>query len=136
MQDDLFAPFYADVVIWAAYLLIAATVCLTIFSALRSMKKRGVKAMRRGGIPTTRIAYGVGGLLIVSLLATFLLGSSEPIEVGGETYADGLWLCVADMLILTTLVMIIVAVLATICCMAGLSRRMGRLRRGERRAKP
>jgi protein-S-isoprenylcysteine O-methyltransferase Ste14 len=63
-------------------------------------------------VPAARIAYIISGSVVLLLVLTFLLGSSAPMTINGEQYAQTLWLKTADMFIYTALIMLIAAIVA------------------------
>ena len=75
-----------DIELVVIYLVILVTTVITIWSAVRSLKKRDRSQNIVNNIPVTKIAYGVTALLVVCLLLTFLLGSSKPIQLGEKPY--------------------------------------------------
>ena len=103
-----------DIELVVIYLVILVTTVITIWSAVRSLKKRD---------RSQNIAYGVTALLVVCLLLTFLLGSSKPIQLGEKLYTDSFWLKISDMFIYTSGILIVVAVGCFIYGMSGLSRK-------------
>ena len=92
------------------------------------MPKRGSRDKAQGkanNIPAAKIAWGTVGLLVASLLATFLLGSAEPVQVNGVAYTDVFWLKATDMFINTSLVLLLVAVCGVAFGLSGYCRKMG-----------
>ena len=112
-----------DIELVVIYLVILVTTVITIWSAVRSLKKRDRSQNIVNNIPVTKIAYGVTALLVVCLLLTFLLGSSKPIQLGEKLYTDSFWLKISDMFIYTSGILIVVAVGCFIYDMSGLSRK-------------
>lgn len=112
-----------DIELVVIYLVIFVTTVITIWSAVRSLKKRDRSQNIVNNIPVTKIAYGVTALLVVCLLLTFILGSSKPIQLGEKHYTDSFWLKISDMFIYTSGILIVVAVGCFIYGMSGLSRK-------------
>lgn len=112
-----------DIELVVIYLVILVTTVITIWSAIRSLKKHDRSQNIVNNIPVTKIAYGVTALLVVCLLLTFLLGSSKPIQLGEKLYTDSFWLKISDMFIYTSGILIVVAVGCFIYGMSGLSRK-------------
>lgn len=112
-----------DIELVVMYLVILVTTVITVWSAVRSMKKRDRSQNTVNNIPVTKIAYGVAALLIVCLLLTFILGSSKPILLGEKLYTDSFWLKVSDMFIYTSGILIVVAVGCFLYGMSGMSRK-------------
>ena len=94
------APLYADLVIGAVYLLLAASLAVVGWSVVCQARRRG-----RG---VSRLSLGVAVGVVLLLLLTWLTGSSEPFRVGGRLYADGSWLRLADMFVHSSIILIVV----------------------------
>ena len=120
---DLSSPLFVELLLWTIYVLIAVAVGLTAWSLVRGVRLQGRGAVQSYGIPVGRIAWGVAALLVVVLGVTFALGSTEPLTVNGRTFADAFWLRTSDMLINTSFVLILIAVLGVLYGMSGLNRR-------------
>ncbi|MCR4958911.1 MAG: hypothetical protein K6B13_09985 [Prevotella sp.] len=104
------SPLFIDIVLYAIYALLAAAVLLTAWSVVRSFRKCGGMGVqgRENGVPARRIILLTGGLLVVTLVVTWLTASSQPLNINGKTYDNAFWLRVSDMLICTALVLIAV----------------------------
>lgn len=111
-----------DIMMSVAYFLIMVTVSVTIVSAIRSIKLRGRANVVVNGIPTTKIFLITVALLLLSMIVTFMLGSTEMLRVNGEPYSNRFWLRTADMFIFTSVVLILVAILAIVYGISGLNR--------------
>jgi len=93
------------------YVLLAAIVGVTLWSLLHGFRLGGGSA-RENGIPVRRIALGVAALLVVLLSVTALTASTAPLVINGKPYTNVFWLRVSDMLIVSSIVLIIIAALA------------------------
>jgi uncharacterized membrane protein len=91
---------FVDVVIVAMYVLLAVTLGLSLWSACH-----GVKTHQRQR--STRIAYGVAAGVGLTLLLTYLTGSTRPLPSNGSLFADPFWLRVADMFIRSSILIVI-----------------------------
>ncbi|MCR4809998.1 MAG: hypothetical protein K5896_09080 [Prevotella sp.] len=109
------SPLFVDIVLYTIYALLTVAVLLTVWSVVRP-HVRGERCEVRGenGVPVRRIALLTGGLLVVTMVVTWLTASTEPLSINGKTYADAFWLRASDMLINTTLVLIAVVAAAII----------------------
>ncbi len=102
------SPLFVNIVLWTIYSLLAVAAVLTLWSVVRSGRLRSKDDSHPLGIPARRIAIGTTLLLAVTMAATWLLASTQPISVNGKTYSDTFWLRTSDMLIGTALVMMAV----------------------------
>ena len=109
------SPLFIDIVLYTIYVLLAAAVLLTVWSVVRGVRceVRGENGEVRGtkyenGVPVRRIAWLTAGLLVVTLVVTWLTASTQPLTINGKTYSDAFWLRMSDMLINTALVLIVV----------------------------
>lgn len=98
---------YTNLILYTVYAVLALTVAATLWSAARTLRQH--RFLRRD-----RIAFGVLGLLVAVLAATWLLGSTQPLMVGGKPYDDAFWLRAADMFIFSTLILIVLCFAAII----------------------
>ena len=115
-EDPRFTePLLTGLLLSFVFLLLIVALASAVISVVITVRRRGNDGRIVNGIPAKRIALGAGGLLAVSLLLTFALGSSSPVSVNGKLYTDAFWLRTADMFIFTSLVLLISAVIAVIC---------------------
>lgn len=92
----------AEVMLWLMYVTVAVTVVVTIVSVVRPLLIAPKKnASGRGWL--------VMGLTVVLLVVTYLAGSEEPLMVNGALFKDSFWLKVTDMLIVSSVILIVVA---------------------------
>lgn len=91
---------FVDVVIVAMYVLLVVTLALSVWSAVH-----GVKTHQRQR--QTRIAYSVAIGVGLTLLITYLFGSTRPLSINGSLFTDTFWLRVADMFIHSSILIII-----------------------------
>ncbi|MBR5929840.1 MAG: hypothetical protein IKZ93_07660 [Prevotella sp.] len=112
-----------DIELVVMYLVILVTTVITIWSAVRSLRRRDRSQNIVNNIPVTKIAYGVATLLVVCLLLTFLLGSTKPIQLGEKLFTDSFWLKISDMFIYTSGILIVMAVGCFLYGISGLSRK-------------
>ncbi|MDE5947260.1 MAG: hypothetical protein K2G86_00480 [Prevotella sp.] len=126
------APLFTDAVIWLIYILFGATLVATAVSVGSTVKTRSYSSMTSTGVPSVRIAVATVVLLVVTLALSFAFGSTEPLPVNGHTFSSSLWLRIADMFIVTSAVLIAVAVAAVAFGMSGLNRKLnGRRMKSE-----
>lgn len=119
------APMFTDVVLWLLYLMTFITLCVAVAAVVKGYRNRSSESIVNG-VPAARIAWCTVALLVVSLVVTFLLGSSSAVTVGGVKFTDAFWLKTTDMFIYTILLLIIVAAGAVVFSMSGLNRKLKR----------
>ncbi len=108
------APLFTDAVIVFMEVLVFATACCAMWSLVRGLKIRGKGEKQENNVPVKKIGYSVTVGTVLLLLLTFLMGSSDPMSINGVPYTHVFWLKVADMLISSSLVLMVVAVGAMI----------------------
>lgn len=119
------APRLTDLVLVFIYVLVLLAAILAVTAIAISLKARDKAQGKANNIPAAKIAWGTAGLLVASLLATFLLGSAEPVQVNSVAYTDVFWLKATDMFINTSLVLLLVAVCGVAFGLSGYCRKMG-----------
>ena len=95
-------PFSTEVVLWLLDIMTFLSVSVAVCAVVRGYRRRSRESVVNG-IPVARIAWGTLALLVVSLVLTFLIGSSSPVTVNGKTFAYVFWLKATDMFIYTIL---------------------------------
>lgn len=110
-------------------LLLAAALAATAWSIVNSLLRRRAETAVVNGVPARRIAVCTAALLVVSLVLTFLLGSSQPLSINGSSFASPFWLKLTDMFIFTALILILVAVAGVAYGASGLNRRWHGIKR-------
>lgn len=108
------APLFTDVLLVFMLLLTAGACVVAAWSAIRSNKTSGGGERVVNNIPVRKIGRCVTGGTALTLILTFLLGSSTPMRINGASYADTFWLKVSDMFVATSLLMIVAAVAAVV----------------------
>ena len=102
-----------SIVLYAIYILLAAAIGLTVWSAIRGMRKQAAEgSVAGGGISHYRIIIGTAVMLVVILIVSWLTADTEPLTINGKTYTDTFWLRTSSMMINTALLLI--------CIIAGL----------------
>lgn len=120
------APQLTDLVLVFMYVLVLLAAILAVAAVAISFKARDKSQGKVNNIPAAKIAWGTAGLLVASLLVTFMLGSAEPVPVNGVPYTDVFWLKATDMFINTSLVLLAVAVCGVAFGLSGYSRKIGK----------
>lgn len=117
------APLFTDVLLYLMYGLVAVAIGVCLVAVYRSFKMRNGSGAEANGIPASRISYGTAGLLVGCLVLTFLFGSSQPMKINGEKFEEVFWLKATDMFINTSIVLIVIAVMAVAAGLSGYFRR-------------
>lgn len=121
---DFNAPLLTDVLIGYVYLLTAAAVGVAVFSAIHGIRTRSRQDGVENGVPTARINTITWIITVLLLAGSFACATTEPIKVNGKLYSETIWLRLSDMFIVTSGVMILLAVIAVAFGMSGYSRRL------------
>ncbi|MCR5077012.1 MAG: hypothetical protein K6A82_03125 [Prevotella sp.] len=108
------SPLLTDVLIGFMWLLLMVAISTALVAIIRSIRMGGKGERLINGIPVRRIGYVVSGITIISLILTFLLGSSEGMTVNGQSFTDAFWLRVSDMFVSSSLILLAVAVGAVV----------------------
>lgn len=121
---DFNAPLLTDVLIGYVYLLTAAAVGVAVFSAIHGIRTHSRQGGVENGVPTARINTITWIITALLLAGSFACATTEPIKVNGKLYSETIWLRLSDMFIVTSGVMILLAVIAVAFGMSGYSRRL------------
>lgn len=112
-----------DILLWVVYLLLAVVAGLAVWSALHGLRCRQKTVEPTRGVPARAIAWGTAALLVVSLVVTFLLGSSQPMLINGQWLKDAFWLKLSDMFIYTALLLLVIASAGVVVGSSGVMRK-------------
>lgn len=113
-NPDFNAPLFTDVLIFLMWFLLVLTVVLAIVAVVRAYKMNVKSEAVVNGVPQGKIFRFTWIGMLLLLVLTFLVGSSMPMLVNGENYTDWFWLKISDMLVLTSISMLIIAVGAVV----------------------
>ena len=112
-NPDFNAPLFTDVLIGLMWLFLVGGIGLAIYSMWKDYRgSRSVAVVN--GVPVRRIFRITWIGLLALLVLTFALGSSAPMLINGENYADWLWLKLSDMFVITSLLMLLAGMGAVI----------------------
>lgn len=112
-NPDFNAPLFTDVLIGLMWLFLVGGVGLAIYSMWKDYRGSRSEAVVNG-VPVRRIFRITWIGLLALLVLTFALGSSDPMLINGENYADWLWLKLSDMFVITSLLMLLAGMGAVI----------------------
>lgn len=113
-EGDFNAPLFTGLLLSFMYLLVAATIIVAIIAMVRSRKTGRSESGVVNGVPERRIRVITWTATFVLLLITFAVGSSATMTINGHQYADWLWLKLSDMLIFSSVVLLLAAVAAVV----------------------
>ena len=113
-MNSLVSPFFADMMLWLIYLMVAAALGVTAYAVWHGLRNRRKGEDIINGVPAGKIGWCVVIGLAVCLLVTFLAGSTHPVLTNGVRFADSLWLRLADMFIYTSILLIIACFVSAI----------------------
>ena len=112
-NPDFTAPLFTDVLIGLMWLFLVGGIGLAIYSMGKDYRGSRSEAVGNG-VPVRRIFRITWIGLLALLVLTFALGSSAPMLINGENYADWLWLKLSDMFVITSLLMLLAGMGAVI----------------------
>lgn len=108
------APIFTDGVIFLMLALLLMAVSVAVAAVVKTLRKTGKGEAISNRIPVRKISMAVVIVTTGLLLLTFLLGSTGALPVNGNDFTDALWLRTADMFINTSLVLIVIAIIAVL----------------------
>ena len=112
-NPDFTAPLFTDVLIGLMWLFLVGGIGLAIYSMWKDYRGSRSEAVVNG-VPVRRIFRITWIGLLALLVLTFALGSSAPMLINGENYADWRWLKLSDMFVITSLLMLLAGMGAVI----------------------
>ncbi len=118
------APLLTDAVLVFVYLLVVGALIIMAYSVVRSIKRMDKSVSITNNVPESKILWCTVVMLLCCMIITFLLGSSQSVQVNGVEFTQTFWLKATDMFINTVIVMLIVAVLGVAFGISGYSRKL------------
>lgn len=97
-----------DLILILSYLALAVAVVVTLWAVWNMIRRTTRQGGYVHGVPTRKIALGLAVGVVVLLLLTFLLGGSDVLRINGEEYNDVFVLKSSDMLINTSIMLIVI----------------------------
>ncbi|MBP3756813.1 MAG: hypothetical protein J6I61_05965 [Prevotella sp.] len=104
-----------DAILILMYVVVAGAIGIVAWAAIRRWQLHDRTADTSNGIPSRKIVVGVVGGMVLCLLLTFLMASSAPMLINGKRFDSVFWLKTGDMLINTSLILLVVAVIVVVC---------------------
>lgn len=111
-DPDFIEPRLTTVLIIFVFLVLALAVVVTAWAVISAMLKRGRKDNTSYRVPVTIIAICVVAFTVMLLGISFAIGSSSAITINGKEYQEAGWLKAADMFVITSLVLMVIATAA------------------------
>lgn len=108
-DPDFIEPRLTTVLIIFVFLVMALAVAVTIWAVIAAIRKRGRVSNTSHKVPVMVIAVGVVTFTVVLLVISFAIGSSSAVMVNGKAYKEEGWLKAADMFVITSLVLMVIA---------------------------
>lgn len=108
------APLLTGALIVLMWLLLGVAAVVFAVSVWRGARMRGKEGRVVNGVPAALIFCCSLGLMLVLLVLSFALASTEPMLINGHPFADGLWLRVSEMFVFTSVALIVIAVAAVL----------------------
>lgn len=111
-NPDFIEPQLTTVLLVFMLLVVVLAVGVTLWAVISAMKKRGKADKTVNRVPVALISTSVVVGTMLVMVVAFLLGSSSAISVNGKEYDQPTWLRVADMLVISALVLMVIATTA------------------------
>lgn len=121
---DIGGYILAEVMLWLMYAVVFAAFVATAVSAVHSLRHRTESIAMSNRVPRRRIAWGVTGFTVILLIVSCLSGSSSPLIINGISYTDRFWLKTTDGLIVSSVILIVIAVCFVVYGISGLNRKL------------
>ncbi|MBR1469100.1 MAG: hypothetical protein IJ605_03165 [Prevotella sp.] len=103
----------AEVMLWLMGAGLLAAICAVVWSVVLTIRRKVKRPQRKTASSRwISLAVMVGTLLL--LILSFLFASPASLLINGSPYTDSFWLRVADMFIISTAVLAVVAVVALV----------------------
>ena len=93
--------------IWAAR---SGSLAAVVWAVVVAVRRRGRKPRTENGINVTKLSVAVSAVTIVLSVLSFAFGSAKPIIINASRYDTAFWLKAADMFVVSSLVLLLLAV--------------------------
>ena len=108
-NPDFIEPQFTNVLLGFTLFVLLLSVFVIAWALIVAWRKRGGKKTMINKVPVVVISSAVMVFTVVLMSVSFLLGSSSTINVNGQNYEDTAWLKAADMFVISSLTMILLA---------------------------
>ena len=105
------SPLFVSIVLFTLYAMLLVALGLTVWSVVRSLRRRERDEGALGGVSQWKIVAATVLFLVLTMGVAWLLASTKPLHVNGKVYDDSFWLRVSDVLIITPAVLVVVIML-------------------------
>lgn len=115
VEDPSFnAPLLTDALLILMMLLLVVAAVIGIAAVCIGLRKRDPSDKVVNGVPAAKISTITFGVTFALLLVTFIFGSTDTMMINGHQFNDVVSLKLTDMFVMTSIVMIVLAVIAVI----------------------
>lgn len=105
------SEWFTDALLIVIYIALAAAVASVVISAILSAKHRSSDANKVNGINASLVAWLTAACVAACLVLTYVMGSSQPMVIGGEEYVDTFRLKAAEMFINTAAIQLVAIII-------------------------
>ena len=111
-NPDFIEPKFTNVILWFMMLVLVLAIVVIVWAVAVAFLKRGKGQKAVNKVPVAAISAAVVVATVVIMVGAFVLGSSSVVDVNGKNYEDPMWLKAADMFVISSLVLMILATAA------------------------
>lgn len=111
-DPDFIEPRLTTTLLIFVFLVLVLAVAVTVWAVIAHIRKRGRRDHTSHKVPVTIITISVVAFTVILLGISFAIGSSSAINVNGKAYEEAGWLKAADMFVITSLVLMVIATAA------------------------
>ena len=111
-NPDFIEPKFTNVILWFMMLVFILAVAVTVWAVVVALLRRGKGQKVVNKVPVAAISAAVVVATVVIMVGAFVLGSSSVVDVNGKNYEDPMWLKAADMFVISSLILMILATAA------------------------
>lgn len=108
-NPDFIAPLFTNLVLGLMWLVLVGAIALALFSVAKTVRKTSKSDAIVNGVNENKIFRITWFVTVVLLVVSFGIGSSEPMSINGNDYAEWLWLKLSDMFVYTSVAMLVIA---------------------------
>lgn len=105
-------PLLTNAILLLMALLLLGTLATAVWAVLVSRRMSRDVYAEENGIKTKRMAMLVAASTFVVMVLSFVLGSSKPLLINATPFTDVFWLKTADMFVWSSVIMLVVALVA------------------------